>query len=362
MSKKYRDRDWLEQKWLDENLSKEEIANICNVSVRTIRQYVNEEFPCLGVHDCNNCQKSFKHKRNLNFHKTTIHENGSANNAYTDDSDRKHKNANWIQKKLEQGYHYNDVAEMCVVGSESIRKVIREENLGTHYCHVEDCDERYPTEGGLKQHLSRDHPEDDYEGYGLDLEHVRKKNHEARMKMIEEGVGQYSEDEMLNNLEKAHEIFDPEKHSKFMQEVWEERDPEDYHQREDGWWEKYAESRENWGPKQIEVEETGHVVASSWEAKVDLILHSIGVEYEYEANTYKIGDTWNTPDFEGDDWIVEVKGYAGFRDKERYKTIGKYFVKNIDKTYILVAGESVDMPCDKRINWENCEELIEVLS
>lgn len=359
---KYRSRDWLEQKWLEEDLSKEEIAEVCGVSVRTIRKYLNEDYPSIGIYDCKECSKSFKKERALNFHITTVHENGSTNNEYIDDSDRKHKDSDWVQKKLEQGYHYDEIADMCIVGVDSIRKVIREENLGTHYCHVDDCEERYPTEGGLKQHLSRDHPEIEYEGYGLDLEHVQEKSHKARMEMIENGVAQYSEEEMLENLEEAREEFDPAKHSEFMQKVWEERDPEDYHQRQDGWWEKYAESRESWGPKQIEVEETGHVVASSWEEKVDLILHEIGLDYVYEGNTYQIGDTWNTPDFEGEDFIVEVKGYAGFRGKGRYEEIGKHFVENADKTYILVAGDNVDMPCDIRVDWENCEELFDILS
>jgi len=358
----YQNKDWLEEKWLKEDLSKEKIAEICDVSVSTIRKYTNREFPGLGNYDCESCNKSFKSERNLNYHKTSVHKNNSSTNKWVDDSDRKHRNPNWVQRKLEQGYHYEEIADMCVVGVNSIRKVIREENLGTHHCHVGGCGEKYPTEGGLKQHLSRDHPDVEYNGYGLDLDHVRKKNHEARMEMIEQGIAQYGEEEMLENLEKAHEEFDPNKHSDFMQKFWEQKDPEDYHQREDGWWEKYADSRENWGPKQIEVEETGNVVASSWEEKVDLILHEIGIDYVYEGNTYKINNTWNTPDFEGKDWIIEVKGYAGFRDKDRYEIIGKHFVENVDKKYILVAGDSVTMPCDMRINWENREELFHILS
>jgi hypothetical protein len=362
MSKKYQDRDWLEEKWLQEDLSKEEISEICSVSERTIRHYLNEEFSDIGNYDCEKCKKSFKYERGLNYHITTVHENESANNAYMDNSDRKHKDSEWLQEKLEQGCHYNDIAEMCTVGVDSIRKVIREENLGTHYCYVDGCEERYPTEGGLKQHLSRDHPDVEYEGYGLDLDHVQEKSHKARMEKVERGVDQYNKEKMMENLEKAHEEFDGNKHSEFMKEVWENKDPEDYPVNQDSFWPKYMESRDDWGPKQIEVEETGNVVASSWEEKVDLILHESDVDYVYEGNTYEIGNTWNTPDFEGKDWIIEVKGYAGFRNKDRYEMIGNHFVEEVDKTYILVAGENVDMPCDVRIEWEEREKLFDVLS
>jgi len=362
MSKKYRDPDWLERKWLDEDMSKQEIADICGASTSTIRKYLNEDFPSIGVYDCprESCDKSFKKERGLNFHITSVHENNSATNKYTK-GNKKHHDPQWVQEKLEGGWHYDDIAEECSVASNTIRRVIRKENLGTFECSQDGCNQRYPTEGGLKQHLSKDHPEVDYEGYGLDDSEVKEKARKAREELIESGEGQYDPELMKENLAKAREEYDPEKHSEFMQERWEEKDPEDYHQRRDGWWEKYAESREDWGRQTHYNELTGNELDSEWELKVDTLLYQNDIEYENEKKTYTIGDTWNTPDFEGEDWVIEVKSYGGFRDDERYEGIGEYFVEEVDKTYILVAGENVDMPCDIRIEWENREHLLDVL-
>jgi len=116
------------------------------------------------------------------------------------------------------------------------------------------------------------------------------------------------------------------------------------------------------GSKSIEHNLTGNNLDSTWEKEVDSILYESGVKYQHESKTFQIGNTTHTPDFIGSGWILEVKGYGGFRDKGRYEEIGKHFVENVDKTYILVAGDNVDMPCDVRIDWEDCEELSDILS
>jgi len=116
------------------------------------------------------------------------------------------------------------------------------------------------------------------------------------------------------------------------------------------------------GRKTIENPLTGHILDSSWEEEVDKLLYKNDIDYSHEENIYHVEGTTNKPDFEGDGWIIEVKGYGGFRDQDRYEKIGRYFVENVDKTYILVAGPKVDMPCDVKIEWENFQKVTEIIS
>lgn len=355
--KKYCNRQWLHEKIVKEGMDYEEVADLTSAKKRTIEKYVHDFN--IGEHCCGECEECFPKERGLRMHETMVHDNNSSNNKFT--AEKKHEDPSWIQSKLEEGLSQSEIADLCEISYNGLRYHVRENNLGIHYCDIEGCGERYPTEGGLKQHLSKEHPEVDYEGYGLDIPHVRDRREEVRKRKIENGEDQYNPDFMQENLEKAREKFDPDKHSKWMKEHWEELDPDDYHQRRDGWWEKHAESRDTWGPQYRIVEETGHEVASGWEEKIDLMLYESNLAYEYEGKTFSIEDTWNTPDFIGDKWILEVKSPAGYRDEERLDMVGEYLRDEVEEEYIIL-GEDVDMPCNTFIRWEDREEIVDYLS
>ena len=106
------------------------------------------------------------------------------------------------------------------------------------------------------------------------------------------------------------------------------------------------------------VNETGHVVKSSWEAKVDRLLYNNNAEFEYEPETFKFesGRAY-TPDFiVSGEIVVEVKGHIwNDWDKERASLFMDQYP---DYTYIVV-GEK--LPCDLHYPWDNMEQLTEVL-
>jgi len=261
---KYNDEDWLREKYLDEELSYEEISEECSKEASTIERWIRKHnignYECGVEVDGGVCGRKFREEAQLKDHQTTVHEHKPL--WERDEDELKHHDPEWVQEKLESGVTQKELAEECDVSYNTIRRVTRINNLGIHGCSQDGCEQRYPTEGGLKQHISGDHPKIDYDDFGLDLDHVKDESHKARMEMIEKEVGQYDPEVRDANLEKAKDEYDPERHSKRIQEVWEERDPEDYHQRRDGWWEKYAESREEWGRQTHENEVTGNTLDS----------------------------------------------------------------------------------------------------
>ena len=145
-----------------------------------------------------------------------------------------------------------------------------------------------------------------------------------------------------------------------MKKYWEDLDEEDYPVNQEFFWPKYLESRDNWGPNWRTIEQTGHKVASDWEAEVDIMLHNSSLYYEYEGKTFTIQDTWNTPDFIGNGWILEVKSPAGYRDKERLDMVGEYLRDEVEKEYIIL-GEDVDMPCNQFVEWSDRNDIVSIL-
>lgn len=105
------------------------------------------------------------------------------------------------------------------------------------------------------------------------------------------------------------------------------------------------------------VEETGHVVRSSWEEKIDLLLHDSGLEYEYESQRFDLDNQSMTylPDFKVDDNIVEVKGWA---NEPSQKKAEMFVAEYPDYRYIVVGDK---MECDVHIEWEDRDRLVGVL-
>lgn len=82
-----------------------------------------------------------------------------------------------------------------------------------------------------------------------------------------------------------------------------------------------------------EVEETGHVVRSSAEKEVDLLLHRKGVSYEYEP-VFSFDDFSYRPDFQVGDVVIEVKGWPV---TDRCIERAERFLHRQDETYVVLA-------------------------
>jgi len=115
------------------------------------------------------------------------------------------------------------------------------------------------------------------------------------------------------------------------------------------------------GSKNIIHDLTGHDLDSTWEKEVDEMLYYSDLEYEHEPETFQVDDTTNKPDFASEDWILEIKSRAGYRDKERLDRVGKHLRDEVDREYIIL-GEDVDMPCNRFVEWGDREEIVDILS
>ena len=104
------------------------------------------------------------------------------------------------------------------------------------------------------------------------------------------------------------------------------------------------------------VYELDHDVDSNWEIDIAFLLKSLNVDYEREPE-YEIWDGRSYfPDFQVDDVVIEVKGYA---DDYSHKK-AEYFADNYpEKTYVVVGTE---MACDVHIAWENRQDLKEIIA
>lgn len=150
---------------------------------------------------------------------------------------------------------------------------------------------------------------------------------------------------------------EPENHPCYGRE-WSEEERQNHSEifsgREIEWADKIAKTFEEevvGGWKQIEVEETGHVVRSSWEVEIDLMLYEEGIDYEYEPRSFDVGRTY-WPDFVSGDIIVEVKGYAS---DDCIEKASAFMQEYSDFTYVVVGDE---MPADVHIEWDDRRELL----
>lgn len=127
----------------------------------------------------------------------------------------------------------------------------------------------------------------------------------------------------------------------------------------------YSDGRKEVGHrKDIEVSETGHVVDSSWEAEVDRLLYSMGIDYQYNGRgdyrRYEIRDFTHAPDFilptPDKDIVLEVKGGAAiYFQNEKMESIGEELAERDDVLYIIYGD--VDLTCNYHIEYGNEEGL-----
>lgn len=107
-----------------------------------------------------------------------------------------------------------------------------------------------------------------------------------------------------------------------------------------------------------EVEETGHKVRSSWEKKIDLILHNSNVDYEYEPHQLSLSDGRGyLPDFVVDNRvIIEVKGWADEVSKEKARMVAEEFP---EYDFVVVGA---DVGSGIHIPWEERESVLKHLN
>jgi len=104
------------------------------------------------------------------------------------------------------------------------------------------------------------------------------------------------------------------------------------------------------------VEVEGIRVRSEWEADVvrKLVEKNIDFEYEPQSFEWKEGRTY-TPDFEVDDWFIEVKGYV--RDSCKLKA--QSLVNKHNKNLIVYGSE---LGCGKHFSKNEFNEMIRFIS
>ena len=117
--------------------------------------------------------------------------------------------------------------------------------------------------------------------------------------------------------------------------------------------------RENGRPgyvKQIDVEETGHTVRSTWEEAIDRLLYYSQYDFEFEPERFDIGGQYYLPDFIVGDDVIEVKGWVTDHSIDRAE---RFMDQYPEYRYICVGSEG--LPCDVHIEYEQRHELLDVL-
>lgn len=248
-------------------------------------------------------------------------------------------------------------------------------------CQMDGCERKFDTKRGRGVHRSRNH-ENRYE----DGEWLRQRYIGDRMNTYEIAEKCGVESETIRRHLERNEI-DVRDRSESQKLSWEgergRRDEYANRMEEIGsshsitYWDTYSESElevvrdkiasskrgednPRYGegvphPDPITVESTGNVVKSGWEAVVDEVLNSLGVDYRYEKETFPVSDSTYTPDFILGDVVIEVKGFPYQRGVEKaLEFVSEYS----DYKYVVVGGMEAkdEMPHDVFIDMDSVED------
>lgn len=120
-------------------------------------------------------------------------------------------------------------------------------------------------------------------------------------------------------------------------------------------------------PKPYFVEDLDHLVRSSWEEEIGMMLKDNGIEYEYESDMFEVTYDGTKhhyhPDFiisNGNKKVV-VEPHCYFNDISLEK-FNSFNLKYPDILFVVLSGSKPDDEiCDVFINWENRHELIDVI-
>ena len=250
-------------------------------------------------------------------------------------------------------------------------------------CPFDGCKREFDTERGVGVHRSRSHDNRFQDG-----EWLREKYVNERMDTYEiaELCG-VSSDAIRQSL-KGHniELRSPSEAKKLDWEDSEQR-REEYSERmkEIGsnhsvtYWDTYSdskietvrqkisdakmgESNPRFGksvphPEPIKVDSTGHIVKSGWEATVDRILSDMGVDYEYEGETFRLEKSTYTPDFIFGNVVIEVKGFPYQRGVRKAMSFLRQYP---GYEYVVIGGDEAkdEMPYDQFIHMNEVQEQL----
>jgi len=285
----------------------------------------------------------------------------------------KHMDENFLREKIEEeDMRVVDIAEEIGVESGTVSKWVRKYNIGGHYdCPYDGCDETFASSQGVSKHHMDKHGES-IAGNEYICEYCEGVNWTPKPK-DDPKFPKYCDDECFGKSMEGEDNpnKDPERRKKIsetMKKVHREGLGE-YGRRDDEWMmENVIEKRDDGylyeGNSVIDdhlisepetVEETGHTVRSSWEKKVDIMLHESDVEYGYEPRRFDIGGRKYMPDFVVGDNVIEVKGYVDGKAANK----AEMFMESYPNLRYIVVGSEI--PCDVHIPWEDREELISEL-
>lgn len=104
-------------------------------------------------------------------------------------------------------------------------------------------------------------------------------------------------------------------------------------------------------------EELGHIVRSSWEAKIGRMLKEAGHDYEYEVPFELSNKKVYHPDFLVDH--ITIDPHSGRFKK--FKKFSRFHEEYDEYTFIILSPKDYSDVCDIYIPWEDREKLIDVL-
>lgn len=178
---------------------------------------------------------------------------------------------------------------------------------------------------------------------------VKEQYPEFDTSLPQEQADLHQERMLGNNIAKGYERTD---------EQWENLEKGQKMNPSDEWKENRSEEMKgnNHGRRNcFFVDELGHEVDSNWEMDISFLLKENNFDYELEPEYDRSAGRSYFPDFQIDDVVIEVKGWAS--DDAVAKA--EEFMERHDETYVVVGDE---MPCDYYISWENRGQLIRVLN
>lgn len=265
----------------------------------------------------------------------------------------KHFDESFLREKIEEeGLRAVEVAEKIGVKKSLVHKWVDKYDIGNDY-PCPSCDMSFATKQGVSKHHIERHGESIAGSYYTCT---------------------YCGEENWTPLSEENDIFpkycDDDCFGSDMEgENNPNKQPERRNKISSGLIQAYSEGRREPGHRvSIEVEETGNIVDSSWEAEVDRLLYDSGIEYFYngrgDCKRFDFGDFTHAPDFiipKGNvDVVVEVKGGSVlFFQEEKMRKIGREMVQRNDVVYIVYGD--VDLECNYHINYGNEKELVEVV-
>lgn len=121
---KYQDQSWLREKYWEEGMSLSEMAELCDVTPPTIRNWMEE-------YDI---------------------ERRSSRKPQAGDPEPKHRDEEWLREKyVEEGKSQAEIADLCDVSQPTIGKWLREYGFDTGSCGNSKLDERLDDEDWLRE-------------------------------------------------------------------------------------------------------------------------------------------------------------------------------------------------------------------